>query len=99
MMCLALNKKSPILGSDRLCRVLKSEYHLVQAKLVVALKGRHYALTADAWTSIAKVGYVTCTVHFIGHDAWKLHSLVLGIYENTGRSRVVDCVDYTEQQL
>jgi hypothetical protein len=30
MMCLALNKNSPILGSNRLCRLLKSEYHLVQ---------------------------------------------------------------------
>jgi hypothetical protein len=53
----------------------------------------------DAWTSIAKVGYVTCTVHFIDHDTWKLHSLVLGLYEKTGRSRAVDCVEYAEQQL
>ena len=99
MMCLALNKNSPILGSERLCRLLKTEYHLVQAKLVFALKGKHYALTTDAWTSIAKVGYVTCTVHFIDHDTWKLHSLVLGLYEKTGRSRAVDCVEYAEQQL
>jgi hypothetical protein len=99
MMCVALNKKSPILGSDRLYRLLKSEYHLVQAKLVVSLKGRQYALTTDAWTSIAKVGYITCTVHFIDHDTWKLHSLVLGLYEKTGQSRAVDCVDCAEQQL
>jgi hypothetical protein len=68
MMCLALNKNGPILGSDRLCHLLKSEYHLVQAKLVVTLRGRQYALTTDAWTSIAKVGYVTCTAHFSDHD-------------------------------
>jgi hypothetical protein len=75
--------------------MLKSEYHLVQTKLIAALKGRHYTLMTDAWTSIAKVGYV----HFIDDDAWKLQSMVLGLYEKTGWSRAVDCIAYAEQQL
>jgi hypothetical protein len=29
------------------------------------LKGKAIALTTDAWTSIAKEGYITCTIHFI----------------------------------
>jgi hypothetical protein len=76
MMLLTLNKKSPILGSDQLCCLPKSEYHQVQAKLVVTLKERYYALMTDALTSITKAGYITCAIHFIDHDAWKLHSLV-----------------------
>jgi hypothetical protein len=56
-------------------------------------------MTTDAWTSITKTGYVTCTIHFIDQDTWKLHSMVLGLYEKTGRSRAQDCVGYAEQQM
>jgi hypothetical protein len=56
-------------------------------------------LTKDAWTSITKTGYITCTIHFIDQDIWKLHSLVLGLYEKTGCSRAQDCVAYAEKQM
>jgi hypothetical protein len=56
-------------------------------------------MTTDAWTSIAKVSYVTCTVHFIDQETWKLHSFVLGLYEKTGCSRAQDCVQYAEKQM
>jgi hypothetical protein len=56
-------------------------------------------MTMDAWTSIAKVGYVTCTVHFIDQVTWMLHSIVLGLYEKTGHSRAQDCVQYAEKQI
>ncbi len=39
MMCKALNKRSPTIGSNRLSRLLKMEYHEVQAKLIVIFKG------------------------------------------------------------
>jgi hypothetical protein len=42
---------------------------------------------------------VTCTIHFIDRDTWKLHHMVLGLYEKTGRSRAEDCMAYAEQQL
>jgi hypothetical protein len=99
MMCLSLNKKSPIIGIECIARLLKTKFHLVQAKLMLALKGRHYALTTDAWTSISKVGFVTCTAHFIDSSTWKLHSIVLGLFEKIGQSRATNCVDYAEQQL
>ncbi len=44
----------------------------------------------DAWTSIAKGGYVTCTVHFIDDDTWKLCSMVLGLYEKTVGNSYLD---------
>jgi len=62
-MCLSLNKRAPILGVNRMQRLLKARFHEVQKQLIVIFKGQHFALTTDAWTSIAKVGYVTCTVH------------------------------------
>lgn len=98
-MCRSLNKRSPSLGSDRLSRLLKTEYHAIQLKLIAILKGKYFCITTDSWTSIAKVGYVTCTVHFIDQDTWKLHSMVLGLHEKTGRSRAQDCVQYAEKQM
>ncbi len=62
-------------------------------------KGQDFVLTTDAWNSIAKVGYVTCTLHVIDHETWNLYSMVLGLYEKTGRSRVSDCVAYAEHQM
>ncbi len=56
-------------------------------------------MTTDAWTSITKAGYVTCTIHFIDQDTWKLHSMVLRLYEKTGHSRAQDCVGYAEKQM
>ena len=99
MLCKSLNKRSPEIGHDRLGGLLKNEYYQCQLKMTSILKGRHYALTTDAWTSIAKVGYVTCTAHFIDRHTWKLHSVVLGLYEKTGRSRAIDCVEYAEKQM
>jgi len=98
-MCRSISKKCPILGVDKLTRLLKIEFHAVKAKLMAIFKGRHFAMTTDAWTSITKVGYVTCTIHFIDQDTWRLHSMVLGLYEKTGRSRAQDCVGYAEQQM
>ncbi len=71
--------------------------HAIKAKLIAVFKGKHFAMTADAWTSITKTGYTTCTI--IDQDTWKLHSMVLGLYEKTGRSRAQDCVGYAEQQM
>ncbi len=62
-------------------------------------KRKNFVLTTDAWTSIAKTGYVTCTVHFINRDTWVLHSMVLGLFEKTGWSRAIDCVEYAERQM
>jgi hypothetical protein len=78
-MCQSLNKRCPILGRDNIGWMVTREYHTIQQKLIVAFKKRHFALTTDAWTSIAKTGYVTCTAHFIDRDTWMLHSLVLGL--------------------
>jgi hypothetical protein len=98
-MCRSLNKRSPVLGRDRNGRLLKEEFHVCHQKLVRILKGKYFSLTTDAWTSIAKTGYVTCTAHFIDKDTWVLHNIVLGLYEKTGRSRAVDCVQYVENQM
>jgi hypothetical protein len=68
-------------------------------KMILILKGGNFALTTYAWTSIAKTGYVMCTVHFIGRDTWMLHSMALGLFEKTGWSRAIDCVEYAERQM
>jgi hypothetical protein len=48
------------------------------------IKGKFYAVNNDAWTSISKTGFVPCTAHFIDRDTWKIHSIVLGLYEKNG---------------
>jgi hypothetical protein len=45
------------------------------------------------------VGYVTCTAHFIDKATWKLHSIVMGLFEYDGGSTADDVVGYCESQL
>ena len=63
------------------------------------LSGRDYAVTTDAWTSLAQNSYVTCTCHFIDRKTWTLHSIVLGLFEKKGTSKAADVVQYLETQL
>jgi uncharacterized protein with PQ loop repeat len=56
-------------------------------------------LTTDAWTSISKIGYVTCTVHFLEPKTWTLHHFSLGIFKKDGASTAEDVVSYAEQNM
>ena len=98
-MCLSLNKKSPILSRDKLRNLISEQHAIAKRSITDILKGKHFSFTTDGWTSLANVGYVTCTAHFIDSATWKLHSLVLGIYEKDGASRAEDIVNYCESQL
>jgi len=98
-MCASLNKKCPIIGRDKIRDLLSEEYALAKKQIAIILKGKHFAFTTDGWTSLANVGYVTCTAHFIDRSTWKLHSLVLGLYEKDGASTAVDVVNYCQNQL
>jgi hypothetical protein len=98
-MCLSLSKKAPILSRERLRTLLSEEYSMTKKTLKMILKGRHYSFTTDGWTSAANVGYVTCTAHFIDTASWKVHSIVMGLYEKNGGSTADDVVDYCENQL
>jgi hypothetical protein len=93
-MCLSLNKKSPIFSCDKLRNLISQEYGIAKKDITRILKGKHFVFTTDGWTSLlANVGYVTCTAHFIDTTAWKLHSMVLGLYEKDGTSRADDIVN------
>jgi len=72
---------------------------MTKSKLKMILKGRHFSITTDGWTSLANVGYVTCTAHFIDPGTWKLHSIAMGLFEKNGGSTADDVVDYCESQL
>jgi len=98
-MCRSLNKKAPILSRPRVGQLLTKCFIETQQQMIAIFKGRHFAMTTDAWTSCSNSGFVTCTIHFIDSETWKLHHMVLGLYEKTGRSRAEDCVAYAEQQL
>ena len=63
------------------------------------LKGRFFSITTDGWTALNHKGYVTCTAHFIDSSTWKLHAIVMGLYEKDGGSKHEDIVHYCEQQL
>jgi hypothetical protein len=62
------------------------------------LKGRHFYFTTDGWTSLVNVGYVTCTAHFIDPANWKLHSIIMGLFEKNCGSTPDDVVNYSENQ-
>ena len=98
-MCHSLNKKAQIFSRDKLRTLLSEEYTITKSKLKMILKGRHFSFTTDGWTSLANVGYVTCTAHFIDQANWKLHSIVMGLFEKNGGSTADDVVEYCENQL
>ena len=75
----SLNRKAPVIGEDKVRSLLSMKYFETQQDISKILKGKNVALTTDAWTSIAKEGFVTCTMHFIEPLTWSLHSFSLGI--------------------
>jgi hypothetical protein len=95
----SLNKKSPLMGKEKVRSLLSTKYYEVLHRITSILKGKYISLTTDAWTSIAKVGYVTCTVHFIEPKSWTLHHFALGIFKKDGASTAADVVSYTEQHM
>jgi secreted trypsin-like serine protease len=98
-MCFSLNQKVPIIGKDKLRTLLSEEYTITKNKLKMMFKGRYFSFTTDGWTSLANVGYVTCTAHFIDQASWKLHSVVMGLFEKSGGSTADNVVNYCESQL
>jgi hypothetical protein len=98
-MCQSLNKKAHILSRDRIKALLAERFHLTVELMKKILKGQHFSFTTDGWTSLANIGYVTCTAHFIDRTTWKLHSFIMGLYEKDGGSRHEDIMDYCETQL
>jgi len=79
--------------------LLREEYTSTQKKIKVILKGKYFSINTDGCTSFANVGYETCTAHFINQETWKLHSIVMGLFEKTCGSTADDVVDYCENQL
>jgi hypothetical protein len=43
--------------------MMSNKYFDTKHAVAEILKGKDVAHTTDAWTSIAKEGYVTCTLH------------------------------------
>jgi hypothetical protein len=98
-MCLSLNPKAPTLSREKLKTLVSEECFVAKVKVKKILKGRFFSFTTDGWTSLNHKGYVTCTAHFIDPNTWKLHAIVLGLYEKDGGSKHEDIVHYCEQQL
>ena len=94
-----LNRKAPVIGYDKIRTLLSNKYFDTMHAVTKILKGKDIALTTDAWTSIAKEGYVTCTVHFIEPKTWTLHHFSLGIFKKDGNSTAVDVVRYSEGHM
>jgi len=94
-----LNKKAPVIGFDKIRTLMSNKYFDTMHAVTKILKGKDVALTTDAWTSIAKEGYVTCTLHFIEPKTWTLHHFSLGIFKKDGNSTAVDVVRYAEGHM
>ena len=94
-----LNRKAPIIGQEKVRKLLSMKFFETQQDIIKILKGKNVALTTDAWTSIAKEGYVTCTLHFIEPLTWTLHYFSLGIFKKDGTSTANDVVRYTEEHM
>jgi len=95
----SLNKKAPVIGEDKIRSLMSMKYFETMQSITKIVKGKDVALTTDAWTSIAKEGYVTCTLHFIEPLTWTLHDFSLGIFKKDGTSTAIDVVRYAEDQM
>jgi hypothetical protein len=83
-MCQSINKKAPIQSRDRFKALLSERFHLTVELTKKFLKGQYFSFTKDSWTTLANIGYVTCTAHFIDQTTWKVHSFVMGLDEKDG---------------
>lgn len=95
----SLHKKAPIVSYAKIRSMLSSTYYDTMHSTQHILKCKDVVLTTDAWTSIAKDGYATCTLHFIEPRSWTIHRFSLGIFKKDGSSTAVDVVRYAEQHL
>jgi hypothetical protein len=98
-MNLSLTDKAPTVGPDKIRSLLSDKYFDSLQKISNIVKGKNVSLTTDAWTSITKEGYVTCTLHFIEPKTWTLHHFSLGIFKKDKASTAVDVVGYAEQHM
>jgi hypothetical protein len=95
----SLKKNAPVIGEDKIQSLMPMKYFETMQSITKIVKGKDVSLTTNAWTSIAKEGYVTCTLHFIGPLTWTLHDFSLGIFKKDGTSTAVDVVRYAEDQM
>ena len=70
-------------------QVIGQQAARVRATLKKELKGKHFALTCDHWSSLAGTNYLGVTVHYI-NDNWMLKSFTLSCGEHTGASKADD---------
>jgi len=94
-----LNRKAPVIGFDKIRTLMSNKFFDTMRAVTDILKQKDVALTTDARTSIAKEGYVTCTVQFIEHKTWTLHHFSLGIFKQEGNSTTEDVVRYAEGHM
>ena len=88
-MCRSLNTNIKPFGRAKVTEHIKNVSEFVKQTLILALVGKHVALTCDHWTSVANVSYLAATVHFI-EDDWQLSSFTLSCKEHTGSTTAPD---------
>lgn len=88
-MCSELCPKVKHIDRHTLVSKMSEQAARVKATLAVELKGNHFSLTCDHWTSIAGTSYLGVTVHYIDEE-WRLISLTLSCTEHTGSSKAPD---------
>ena len=94
-----LNVNAPAVGYDKIRSLMTTKYYDSVHFVKKIVQGKHVSLTTDAWTSIAKEGYVTCTLHFIEPKTWTLHHFSLGIFKKDSTSTARDVIHYAEQHM
>jgi hypothetical protein len=77
----SLNRKVQVVGEGKIRRLLSTKYFETLHRISQILKGKDLALTTDAWTSVAKEVYVTCTLHFIERKTKDPASFCLGNFQ------------------
>ena len=60
---------------------------IAQAEGKLKITDQSSKYLGSGWTSLNHKGYVIYTAHFIDSSTWKLHAIVMGLYEKDGGSK------------
>jgi hypothetical protein len=90
-LCRSLNQNVEHVSRSSLTRNIAEKAAIIKIKLVDYIKNQNFAITTDAWTSVANQSYCAYTLHFIDSD-WILRTITLDCKHHQGQSKAENTV-------
>lgn len=95
----SIHPKITHISRKKVVKMLSDLYAEYRIRLKKVLIGTFVTITTDAWTSIANIGFVAVTIHFIDPITWAMYTMALGCSPKKGTSKAADVVREIEETL